>query len=366
MRKKCFYLFVGFILILSLFRTDARAGVVKPTANKKDALAINRELKETGYARLVKGKTYYLTYPIRLNSNQTVDATGATLVVSQSAVRNDPDNYKKNYNSMSNILVKGGTWISNKKNGNKGTAFSFAHCKRIILEDMDIRTSNAEGHGIELVGCQDVCIRRCHVIAQGKGKARSVEEMIQIDLAAPHAAPFLASKYRNGLPCKNIQIDECVVKGNRGICANYSKKDKKYLNKCHDKITITNSVITGVKSEALALFNAANITVENNKIVTKSKRTGEAYSIGCHIAVFGSNSLLPQSENVVKDNTIKGGRQGFQLCSHSRSQYGSITVSNNKIYCKKGVDNALVITENTAGKRSAKKVIKSDNERYQW
>ena len=360
------WLFLILLSVIILIRTNAQAGVVKPTDNKKDALAINEELRSTGYVKLVKGKTYHLTYPIRLNSNQTVDATGATLIVSKSAVRNDPKNYKKDYSSMFNIVIRGGRWISNKKNGNKGTAFSFAHCRRIILEDMDIQTTNAEGHGIELVGCQDVCVRKCSVIAQGKGKAKSVEEMIQIDLAAPHTAPFLSSKFRNGLPCKNIIIDGCTVKGNRGICANYAKKDKKYRNKCHNKITIRNSVITGVKSEALALFNAANVTVQNNKIITKSKRTGEAYSVGCHMAVFGKNSVLPKSVNTVSNNTIKGGRQGFLLCSHSRSRYGSLTISKNKIYCKKGIDKALEIAGNTGGQCSVNTVFEAENERYKW
>ena len=360
------WLFLVALSVLILRGVDAQAGVVKPTADKKDALAINKELRTTGYVKLLQGKTYYLSYPVWLNSNQTIDATGATLVVKKSAVRNDPKNYKKDYSSMYNIVIRGGRWVSNKKKGNKGTSFSLAHCRRIILEGLDIQTTNAEGHGIELVGCQDVSIKKCNVVAQGKGKAKSVEEMIQIDLAAPHTAPFLSSKYRNGLPCNNIMIDGCVVKGNRGICANYAKKDKKYRNKCHSKITITNSVITGLKSEALALFNAANVTVQNNTIITNSKRTGEAYSIGCHMAVFGKNSILPTSVNTVMNNTIMGGRQGFQLCSHSKSQYGSLTISNNKIYCKKGKKNALVITNNTGGKSSAGTVIESGNERYKW
>ena len=354
------------LLILLFCPLHVRAGLVKPTGYKRDVQLINKELRETGYVRLVKGGKYYIPYPIKLNSNQTIDATGATLVVSKSAARNDPANYRKDYESMSNIVIRGGTWISDKKKGNKGTTFSLAHCRNIRMEGMSIRTTNAEGHAIELVGCKDVTIKNCSVFAQGKGKAKSVEEMIQIDLAAPHTAPFLPSRYRNGLACSNITIDGCVVTGNRGICANYAKKDKKYRNKCHDRITVKNCIVTGNKSEALALFNAGNVNVINNTIVTRSSRTGTAYSIGCHLAVFGTISNLTASRNVVTGNTIKGGRQGFQLCSHSKSRYGSLVINNNRIYCKKGIGNALVVTPNTKGRSSALALVETGNQRFAW
>jgi len=354
-------------LLLSMNEV-VKAGIVPPSNKRtnKDVRNIDDEQDETGYVRLQEGETYYLSHFIPLMSNSTIDARGATIIVNKGAVRNDTSNYKTGYNSMSNIKIIGGKWISAHEDGCSGTTFSFAHCQNITLEKMDIRTTNAQGHAIELVACKNVTIKDCKVIAQGKSKKKSVEEMIQIDLAAPHTAPFLKSKYQNGLACKNIKVIGCTITGSRGLCANYAKEDKKYRKKYHDKILVKNCTITGRTSEALALFNAINVEVKNNKIITKSKRTGSPYSIGCHVALFGKISKFSKGKIRIYDNVIKGGRQGFQICSHSKSRYGSLIIKNNKLYSKKGKSRALVIQPNIKRKPSVRKAVRSGNVLYKW
>ena len=349
-------LFAAAVLIAGPI-AHVRAGEVKPTGGRMDMYNIREELSQTGYVKLLPGETYYLSSYINLQSNDTIDATGATVIVTGGATRNSE--YTTGYDSMKNVKIMGGTWLSNKKDGNTGTTFSFAHCSGITLEDMDIRTTNAEGHAVELVGCKDVTIRHCNIEAQGKGKSKSVEEMIQIDLAAPTTAPFLSSKYQNGLACQNITVEGCTVTGNRAVCANYAKKNKKYLKKYHKNITVKNNKLTGNTSEALALFNTINAKVQNNTIITKSKRTSEAYSVGCHVALFGKIKAFSKGKITVTGNTIKGGRQGFFLCSHTKTKYGKLIIKNNKIYCKKGKKKALQTY-------SVKKVKKSGNKLYKW
>ena len=65
-------------------------------------------------------------------------------------------------------------------------------------------------------------------------------------------------------------------------------------------------------------------------------------------------------------NTIKGGRQGFQMCSHTKSRYGKLTIKNNRCYSKKGRANALKITVNASGKRSAIRLVKKGNKLRKW
>lgn len=349
--------FLLFIMLLAV-PVHVFAGVVEPDEDGYDRGNIQSELYDHHYVKLQAGKTYYLSSYLRLDSYYTIDATGAKIVVSGAATKNS--RYTKDYASMTNIRIKGGTWVSDKATGNSGTTFSFAHCRNIVLENMDIRTTNAESHAIELVACQGVTIRNCKVIAQGTGKKKSVEEMIQIDLAAPATAPFLASEYQNGLACKNITITGCTVIGNRGICANFANRNKKFLNKYHQNIVITNNHITGNTAEALALFNTINAKVTGNTIITKSKRLKDSYSIGCHLAMFGkAKKVFKKGKITVNNNTIKGGKAGFQIASHTKTKYGKVIVKNNKIYCKKGKKNALKVY-------SAKKKTVKKNKLKKW
>lgn len=365
------WLFVVLLAILVLPGTDVRAGVVEPNGKDEwgyysDSGNIMYELEETGYAKLVRGKTYYVGRSIDVYGNVKLDATGATLIVADEAVRNDGGELKKGYDSMSNITIIGGKWISESKDGNPGTSFSFSHAKNITLKNMDIRCASADGHGVEFVSCKNVVMKNCKVIAQGKGRKNSVEESVQIDLDTPRTAPYLPDDLHDGTPCKNVTIDHCTIKGCRGLCASFPSSEKKYWKKYHDKIVVKNCTITGTKAEALALFNANNVTVKNNKIISKSHRVNQAYSIGCHLALFGKIKAFSKGKNVVTGNTIKGGRQGFQMCSHTKSRYGKLTIKNNKCYSKKGKANALKITVNASGKRSAIRLVKKGNKLRKW
>ena len=364
---KMMYTIVLSALLFLLLSASAQAVEVSPSGKRDntDRRNINEAFESNDTVTLQKGKTYYLGSYIKLHSNKTLIATGATILVKKSAARNDKSELKKDYSSMSNVTIRGGKWLPVKKKGYEKTTFSLAHCRNIILENMDIRCTNTEGHAIEMVGCANVKIRNCTIIAQGKSKARSVEEMVQIDLASPKTAPFLASKYQNGLPCKNISVTGCRISGNRALCANKTEK-KKYRKICHRNITVKNNVLIGRTSEALALFNALNVKVSGNKIITNSKRLDETYSTGCHVGLFGPNSAAEKSNTVIKNNLIKGGRYGFKICSYSKGHYGSLVIKNNRIYCKEGVNNALVIGENSKGESSVKKVTKSGNKLREW
>ena len=357
------------VLIFLIGTVSARAGAVKPSGEKDntDRAAIMRELESSGRVTLQKGGTYYLSASIHVNSGNTIDARGATIISAGSVVRNDPNNYKTDYSSMKNVRIIGGKWLSAKKNGQRGTSFSFAHSTGITLQDMEIACANAEGHAIELVACKNVTVKKCKIIAQGKGKADSNEEMVQIDVASPATAPFLKNrKLQNGLTCSNIKIIGNTVVGNRAVCANYTKTIASYTKKYHRNIVIKNNHLTGNTAEALALFNTIDATVTGNTLKTVSKRVNEAYSIGCHVALFGTIDAFKKGSVTVKNNKIYGGRQAFQLCSHTKSRYGKLVIQNNRLYCKKGKNNALKVTVNAANQSSAIKVSQKKNKCNNW
>ena len=365
--KKILFI-AGLVLVSALFMGSmAFAGVVLPVSEavasnyRSDRQAIQAELDWAGSVTLQEGKTYHLDAALRVRSNYSIDATGATIVLEKAAVRNNTSDFKTGYNSLSNVTVKGGKWIPANSNGTTGTTFSFAHSSNIQLLNLDIECTNQEYHAIELVGCKNVLIQGCTIIAQGTGKAKSVEEMVQIDLATPLTAPFLGSAFQNGLACDNIRVIGNTITGNRAVCCNYAARENKFKKYYHKNIVIKNNVLTGNKAEALALFNTLNATVSNNTIITKSSRVKEAYSIGLHVSVFGKIKAFKKKGNItVTNNIIKGGRQAFFISSHAKNtSFKKLTIKNNRLYCKKGKKMAL-------GVSSVKKVKKSKNKTYKW
>jgi parallel beta-helix repeat protein len=188
--------------------------------------------------------------------------------------------------------------------------------------------------------------------------------MIQIDVAAPATAPVLkGTSLLNGAACENIYILNNTVTGARAVGANYAKKDGgNYLNSFHRNIVVKNNNLTGKTSEGLVLFNVGGGTVSGNTIISKSARTSTAYSIGCQAAIFGNApSWMKASRLYITGNTIKGGRQAVQVYSHTSSKFGYVTVTGNKLYCRKGAQNAL-----KAVKAQTVSLNAAGNNTYNW
>lgn len=290
-----------------------------------------------------KEKTITITKDINLpgtlyvGNNTTIIATGKTIKCNNGAARNEKMN-KANYSSAENISIVGGTWKSNYSL----SLFQFVHAKNISFKNAKI-TCGVKGHAIELIACKNVKINKCNIKSVGKAPKTSVEEMVQIDLATPRTAPTVPNKLRKGQTCKNVSITNSTVSGARAVCSNYASVEKKYKNRFHQNIKVQKCKLTGLTSEALALFNAVNLNVSNNTIKTKSKRTGSPYSVGCHVHMFGKLSVKGNKNVVIKKNKVYGGRQAILIYSHSSSRYGKAVVKGNKAYCKAGAGNAIKV-----------------------
>ena len=352
-----------FLFTLFLMCLPACAGTVAPSGRRDstDRMAIQRELDSSGNVTLQSGGTYFLDIALRLNSNQTIIADGATIILRKAAARNATDNIRPDYGSMSNVLISGGTWLSESPDGLTGTTFSFAHSNRIRLLNLNMACTNPEAHAIEVIACDDVIIQGCTIVPQGSGKANGQQEMVQIDLATPLTAPFLDNaSLQNGLACKNISVLNCSITGSRALCCNYAAKESKYKKYYHQNIVIKNNTLIGQKAEALALFNTLTADVEGNTIICYSSRVKTAYSIGLHVALFGKAKIFKKKANIrIVGNVIKGGRQALHILSHAKVKYKKVTVKNNKLYCRKGKKQALSIS-------TVSKVKKSNNKTYKW
>ena len=324
-----------------------------------DTPNIREALDTYGRVKLAKGETFYISSTLMLKDGDFINATGATIICEPMVLVNH-ELTDTDYSSLRNITIKGGTWRSSSDDGYIKTSFHFTHAGNIKLINMDVKVSNYEGHTFEFVACENVTVKNCKITPCGDPGTSSVEEQIQLDIATGTTYPAISgTEFANGACCRKIKITGCTVKGNRAVCANYSRNESEFIGRMHSDITVTNCTLTGECSEALALFNTYSATVKNNTIITKAPVSRDSYSIGCHFHFFGNNKSAAGGKITVSDNIIKGGRQALQFYSHSDTKFGTVTVTGNKLYCRNGKDKALLTSCIT-------KSNTSDNKTYDW
>lgn len=351
------------MMALAFLALPVSAGVVEPSGLEDitDKKAIQQELDETGSVTLVDGGVYYLSNILYVSSNQSIEATGATIYAKEGFLCNNPE--QANYQGLVNFSVNGGNWLSKEEEGRAISSMRFAHGSNLKFTNIYMKHTNYDGHGLELIGCKDVLVENCTFLPLGTPGHDAVAEMIQIDLAAPSTAPTLkksAPQLVNGAPCQNITIRNCEVEGNRGICANYANKDTKYRNKFHSNIVIENCNITGACSEGLALFNVKSATVKNNTIISKNSKVADR-AVGLHIGLFGKGTM----KNItVSNNTLKGKWLALQIWSEAGAKYKKITIKNNKMYAKK--KKATFNLPEDYYSYVAKKMTMSKNKNYKY
>ena len=300
---------------------------------------------------------------LRPGNNTTINAGKYTITSNNGVIINDPT--AASYGNFKNLTINGGIWKNSSSAGLKGTMMRIGYASNISINHATVY-ANYTGHGIELISCNNVTINHCTLKAQGKCPKNCVEEQLQIDLSTPKTAPGLYrlnKKLCNGTPSKNITVKNCTIKGSRGICANFAASESKYrkARNYHSNITIENCNVTGVSAEAVALFNTKSATVKNCKITTKTPLKRNSYSVGLAVVYQNGSSPKTNTKNVVTitNNTVKGGRQGIFVYSHTSQKFGTVIVSGNKAYAKKGKANAIQILSAKRGKIFKNKAFKS-------
>lgn len=300
---------------------------------------------------------------LRPGNNTTINAGKHTITSNNGVIINDPTS--ASYNNFKNLTINGGIWKNSSSNGLKGTMMRISYASNISINNATVYC-NYTGHGIELIACNGVSVNNCTLIPKGTCPKNCVEEQLQIDLATPKTAPGLYRlnpKLCNGTPSKNIKVKNCTVTGARAICASFPGSEANYrkANNYHSNIVIENCKITGVSSEALALFNTKTATVKNCKITTKTPLKRNSYSVGLAVVYQQGSSPKASTKNVINisNNTVKGGRQGIFVYSHTSQKLGKVIVKGNKAYAKKGKAYAIQVL-------SAKKATVSKNKCKKW
>lgn len=300
---------------------------------------------------------------LRPGNNTTINAGKHTITSNNGVIINDPT--AASYTNFKNLTINGGIWKNTSSKGFAGTMMRISYATNISINNATVY-ANYEGHGIELISCNNVVIENCTLKAQGSCPKNSVEEQLQIDLSTPKTAPGLyrlSRKLCKGTPSKNIVVKNCTIKGARGICANFAASESKYrtAKNYHSNIIIENCNVTGVSAEAVALFNTRSATVKDCKITTKTPLKRNSYSVGLAVVYQNGSSPKTNTKNVVNisNNTVKGGRQGIFVYSHTSRKFGTVIVKGNTAYAKKGKGYAIQVL-------SAKKARVSGNTSQKW
>lgn len=228
------------------------------------------------------GHTYHISGMIRVPSNTTIDATGATIVEDMPGctMLSQPDercnNSKiKGYNAVHDITIKGGTWIGTKKTragaGSKEgykngcNVVNFLHAKNITIKDATLYNCY-NAHIIELTGCKNCKNQNCNIGMTASGKAgfyygSSNNGAIQLD-ACTAAVNNPRGRTFDGTPCRNITISGCKIHYPTGIeCAQTVRGNKLTTN-----VKISNNKIW-YHYKPYITKHTSRISIKGNKTV---------------------------------------------------------------------------------------------------
>ena len=280
-----------------------------------------------------------------VGSNTEIDATGVTVFAGSNGDGCLSNKVTSgNYDSASNIIIRGGTW-KRSSGYHKKTMMLFAHCNNMRLEDITEECDFTGGHCIELVACKDVVVKNCDLRMKGTNSPDNEDEPLQIDHANKVTSPTVSLKNNN--PCQNIQVVGCTLIGGRGLCSGHCGNDASAQSIYHRNIVVQDNYIEGKSAEALALYNVVGCEVIGNTIKSSSSNVSHFHSDGMCVRIpKGSTapSDMARSSLTIKNNTVYGGRCGIIVNSLSKSDFGVVIVTNNTVYYKGTDKNAVVVS----------------------
>ena len=259
-------------------QTASKATTIKIKAGKKtditkkvnDAMtkARRKATASKPYKIVIPKGTYYISGPICLCSNVTLEATGATIkfrgkAKSLNMLLTDTVDKKstaktKGYKGCKNITISGGTYVGAKNN--KGNLVKMAHGKNITIKNATF--SGGGGlHQVEVCAINGFTVTGCTFKSfkarQGKGE-EAKQEALQLDI--PVAESVFAETYQDGTVMKNV-----LISGNtfqdvpRGLGTHTM-----LVGRFHENVMITNNKFQNVHEEAIVTTSYYNCEIADN------------------------------------------------------------------------------------------------------
>lgn len=220
------------------------------------------------YKVVIPKGTYYISQPVFLCSNVTLEATGATIqfrgssktanMLLSDTIDAKPSAKMKGYKGCKNITISGGTYVGAQSN--KSNLVKLAHGKNITIKNAAF-VGGGGLHQVEVCAIDGFTVTGCTFrnfkARQGKGE-EAKQEALQLDI--PVSESVFAETYQDGTVMKNV-----LISGNtfqdvpRGMGTHTM-----LVGRFHENITITNNKFENVHEEAIVTTSYYNCEIADN------------------------------------------------------------------------------------------------------
>lgn len=214
---------------------------------------------------VIPAGNYTLSTVLRLYSNVTVDATGATITYSNANGENhnmlisgyieyNKSDACKGYSGHKNIGIKGGTWVSTSSN--KASMVKIMHAKNVVIDGATF-VGGGSAHQVEVAAIDGLKVTNC-VFKDFEGKKGDKSEALQFDI--PCSEKVYGDTYQDGTPMKNVTVSDCTFSNvPRGLGTHTL-----LVGTWHENIVIKNNKFENVAEECISTVNYYNCEIYDN------------------------------------------------------------------------------------------------------
>lgn len=214
---------------------------------------------------VIPAGNYTLSTVLRLYSNVTVDATGATITYSNANGENhnmlisgyieyNKSDACKGYSGHKNIGIKGGTWVS--PSSNKASMLKIMHAKNVVIDGATF-VGGGSAHQVEVAAIDGLKVTNC-VFKDFTGKKGDKSEALQFDI--PCSEKVYGDTYQDGTPMKNVTVSGCTFSNvPRGLGTHTL-----LVGAWHENIVIKDNKFENVAEECISTVNYYNCEIYDN------------------------------------------------------------------------------------------------------
>lgn len=214
---------------------------------------------------VIPAGNYTLSTVLRLYSNVTVDATGATITYSNANGENhnmlisgyieyNKSDACKGFSGHKNIEIKGGTWVSTSSN--KASMVKIMHAKNVVIDGATF-VGGGSAHQVEVAAIDGLKVTNC-VFKDFAGKKGDKSEALQFDI--PCSEKVYGDTYQDGTPMKNVTVSGCTFSNvPRGLGTHTL-----LVGAWHENIVIKDNKFENVAEECISTVNYYNCEIYDN------------------------------------------------------------------------------------------------------
>ncbi len=249
---------------------------VSVTEGTDIAKAVNDALKEATekataenpYKIVIPAGSYKLSTVLRMNSNITLDATGATIqydapgethnLIISGTIDYNNSSACSGYKGYENMAIIGGRWVSTDYNG--ASLVKIVHAKNVTIKNATFEGGGGI-HMVEVCAIDNFKVTGCTFKNfKWNGSDTAKQEALQFDI--PCAESIYKDTYQDGTMMKNVTVSGCTFDNvPRGMGTHTM-----LLGAYHENIKIQNNTFKNIKEEAIVTVNYYNCEISGNTI----------------------------------------------------------------------------------------------------